>query len=76
MLTDGSFCLVYCVSEGPSLPKNELIVAVNWTWCLFRGRAGAGSSGAFFPRDQCGVQHQVRLCAEIRLEVWYDLSSS
>ncbi len=35
MLTDGSFCLVYCVSEGPSLPKNELIVAVNWTGVYF-----------------------------------------
>ncbi len=33
MLTDG-FIVVYG-SEGPSLPKNELIVAVNWTGVYF-----------------------------------------
>lgn len=27
--------MVYCVSEGPSLPKNEVIVAVNWTGVYF-----------------------------------------
>lgn len=30
-------CLIYCgsPSAGPSLPKNEVIVAVNWTGVYF-----------------------------------------
>lgn len=35
MFTDGCLCLVYCFSEGPSLPKNDVIVAVNWTGVYF-----------------------------------------
>lgn len=27
--------MIYCVSEGPSLPKNDVIVAVNWTGVYF-----------------------------------------
>ncbi len=75
MLTDGSFCLVYCVSEGPSLPKNELIVAVNWTGVYFVDEQEQVLLELSFPEINA-VSSTKYGFSEIRLEVWYDLSSS